>query len=542
MVLGASALKILGQSIIGFRQTAVSQTANTAESFVAANPRTGEAVGPSFFSSGPDDIDLAASLADRAFAIYGGASGRERGNFLRTIADKIDAAVDALVERAELESALPRPRLIGETARTSGQLRLFADVAEEGSWVMARIDRGDPDRKPVPKPDLRSMLHPLGPVAIFGASNFPLAFSVAGGDTASALAAGNPVIVKAHPAHPGTSELVGQLVRESVRECGLPEGVFSLLFDSGNKVGIALIKHSLVKAVGFTGSRNGGRALMDVAAARPDPIPVFAEMSSTNPVFILPGALREKSDAIATGLHASVTIGAGQFCTKPGMVFLAEGVSDESFMASLQKQVQESKPFNLLTAGIRSAYQASIARRKAEKGVKLSAERSSVSGAEIGVNPALFETDVHSFLQNPELAAEVFGPATLLIRHSSRAQLLEVASRLEGHLTATIHGTQDDLREFSDLLAIVKTKVGRIVFNGFPTGVEVSHAMVHGGPYPATSDGRTTSVGSQAIFRFCRPVCYQGFPQAALPDELKDRNPHQIWRMVDGKMTKEPVG
>ncbi len=535
-------MKISGQSIIGFRQAGFSQATNAGESFGATNPRTGEPVGPSFFPSGPNDIDLAVSLADKAFAIYGRTSGPEKGKFLRTIADKIDAAVDALVERAELESALPKPRLIGETARTSGQLRLFADVVEEGSWVMARIDGADADRKPAPKPDLRSMLHPLGSVAIFGASNFPLAFSVAGGDTASALAAGNPVIVKAHPAHPGTSELVGQLVQESVRECGLPEGVFSLLLDSGNKVGIALVKHLLVKAVGFTGSRNGGRALMDVAAARPDPIPVFAEMSSTNPVFILPGALREKSDAIASGLHASFTIGAGQFCTKPGMVFLPEGVSDESFIANLQKLVHESKPFNLLTAGIRSAYQSNVARRKTEKGVTLSAERpSSGNGSDIGVNPALFETDVQSFLQNPELAAEVFGPTTLLVRHSNRAELLEVASNLEGHLTATIHGTEDDLREFGDLLAILKTKVGRLVFNSFPTGVEVSHAMVHGGPYPATSDGRSTSVGSQAIFRFCRPVCYQGFPQVELHDELKDNNPLHIWRMVDGKMTREPV-
>jgi len=287
-------LKITGQSIIGFRQGGFRPATNAGESFGATNPRTGEPLEPSFCSSGPNDIDLAVSLADKAFAIYGRASGRERGKFLRTIADKIDTAVDALVERAELESALPKPRLIGETARTSGQLRLFAEVVEEGSWVMARIDRADPDRKPVPKPDLRSMLHPMGPVAIFGASNFPLAFSVAGGDTASALAAGNPVIVKAHPAHPGTCELVGQLLRESVRECGLPEGVFSLLFDSGNKVGIALVKHPLLKAVGFTGSRYGGRALMDVAATRPDPIPVFAEMSSTNPVFILPCANRER--------------------------------------------------------------------------------------------------------------------------------------------------------------------------------------------------------------------------------------------------------
>jgi len=537
-------LKISGQSIIGFgqagfRQAGLRDATDAGESFGAINPRTGEAVGPTFFPSGSSEIDLAASLADKAFAIYRRASGREKGKLLRTIADKLDAAVDTLVERAELETALPKPRLTGETARTSGQLRLFAEVVEEGSWIMARIDCADADRKPTPKPDLRSMLHPLGPVAIFGASNFPLAFSVAGGDTASALAAGNPVIVKAHPAHPGTSELVGQLLQESVRECGLPEGVFSLLFDSGNQVGIALVKHPLVKAVGFTGSRTGGRALMDAAASRPDPIPVFAEMSSTNPVFILSGALREKSDAIASGLHASVTIGAGQFCTKPGLVFLPEGVSDESFIANLQKLVSESKQFNLLTAGIRSAYQSSVARRKKE-GVKLSAERSA-DGPEICVNPAVFETDVRSFLENPELAAEVFGPATLLVRHSSRAELLQVASRLEGHLTATIHGTEEDLREFGELLEILKTKVGRIVFNGFPTGVEVSHAMVHGGPYPATSDGRSTSVGSQAIFRFCRPVCYQGFPGDALPDELKNSNPLRIWRMVDGKMTREPL-
>ncbi len=530
-------MKISGYSIIGFRQVS-----NGGKRFEAANPRTGEVVPPSFFSSSPEEIDLAAKLADEAFATYSRVSGREKGKFLRTIADHIDSAVDALVERAELESALPKPRLIGEAARTSGQLRLFADVVEEGSWVNPRIDRADANRKPVPKPDLRSMLCPVGPVAIFGASNFPLAFSVAGGDTASALAAGNPVVVKAHPAHPGTSELVGRLLQKSVQECGLPEGVFSLLFDSGSEVGIGLVKHPLIKAVGFTGSRNGGRALMDVAALRPEPIPVFAEMSSTNPVFILPGALRERSEAIASGLHASFTIGAGQFCTKPGMVFLADGQSDRSFVSNLQKLVCESKQFNLLTTGIRSAYQSGVARRKAEEGVKLSAERlSSSDDSQIAVDPVLFETDIQSLLRNPDLAAELFGPATLLVRHSSRADLMRLAANLEGHLTATIHGTEEDLREYADLLAILKTKVGRLVFNGFPTGVEVAHAMVHGGPYPATSDGRSTSVGSQAIFRFCRPICYQGFPQEALPDELKDNNPLQVWRMIDGKMTKDAV-
>ncbi len=511
-------------------------------SFRATNPRTGERLLPDFFSAGADEVDLSASLAHEAFATYSQISGGEKGKFLRSIAAKIESAVDELVERAEQESALPKPRLQSETARTSGQLRLFAQMVEEGSWVMARIDRADASSKP-PKSDLRSMLHPLGPVVVFGASNFPLAFSVAGGDTASALAAGNPVIVKAHPAHPGTSELVGQLVRESVRECGLPEGVFSLLMDSGTTVGVALVKHPLVKAVGFTGSHNGGRALMDAAAARHEPIPVFAEMGSTNPVFILPGALRENGETISAGMYKSFTLGAGQFCTKPGLVFLPEkNDATATFVDSLKKSVLESSQFNMLTSGIRSAYQSALTRRKTETGVTLLAERpASTSDQELGVGAALFEADTESFLRNPELAAEVFGPATLIVRHSTHAQVLELARSLGGHLTATIHGTEADLREFSDLIAILKNKVGRLVFNGFPTGVEVSHAMVHGGPYPSTSDGRSTSVGSQAIFRFCRPVCYQGFPESTLPGELRNSNPLGIWRMVDGDMTREPL-
>ncbi|MGZ4733833.1 MAG: aldehyde dehydrogenase (NADP(+)) [Terriglobales bacterium] len=530
-------MKISGQSIIGFRAGS-----NAGPSFLATNPRTGESLPPDFFAAGTDDVRLAASLAHEAFAIYSQISGREKGKFLRTIAAKIEGAVDALVERAEQESALPKTRLQGETARTCGQLRLFAEVVEEGSWVMARIDRADAGRKPAPRPDLRSMLHPLGPVVVFGASNFPLAFSVAGGDTASALAAGNPVIVKGHPAHPGTSELVGQLLRDSVQKCGLPEGVFSLLLDSGTSVGVALVKHPLLKAVGFTGSHNAGRALMDLAAARPEPIPVFAEMSSTNPVFILPGALRQSGDDLATGTYASLTMGAGQFCTKPGLLFLPENGDATTFIDKLGKLVAESRQFNLLTPGIRSAYQSATARRQTEQGVKLLAARhASSDDQEFGVGAALFEADSQSFLRNPELAAEVFGPATLVVRHSTRAQVLELARNLGGHLTATIHGTEADLREFSDLLAILKTKVGRLVFNGFPTGVEVSHAMVHGGPYPSTSDGRSTSVGSGAIFRFCRPVCYQGFPESTLPDELRDSNPLGIWRMLDGEMTRKPT-
>lgn len=528
-------MKISGQSIIGFRSGA-----KASPSFHAVNPRTGEPLSPEFFSAGPDEVSLSAQLAQEAFAAYSRISGRERGKFLRAIAARIEGAVDELVERSEQETALPKARLQGEIARTCGQLRLFAQVVEEGSWVMARIDRADASRKPAPKPDLRSMLHALGPVVVFGASNFPFAFSVAGGDTASALAAGNPVIVKAHPAHPGTSELVGQLVRESVQECGLPEGVFSLLLDPGTEVGVALVQHPLVKAVGFTGSHRGGRALMDLAAARREPIPVFAEMSSTNPVFILPGALRGSADSISTGMFASLTLGAGQFCTKPGIVFLPENDDAVTFVDKLKNLVVGSGQFTMLTNGIRSAYQSATTHRKTEAGVTLLAARTeSADDQRLGVGAAVFEADTDSFLRNPDLAAEIFGPATLIVRHSSRTQVLELARHLGGHLTATLHGTEADLHEFSDLLAILKDKVGRLVFNGFPTGVEVSHAMVHGGPYPSTSDGRSTSVGSQAIFRFCRPVCYQGFPESTLPDELRDRNPLGIWRMVDGEMTRE---
>jgi NADP-dependent aldehyde dehydrogenase len=383
------------------------------------------------------------------------------------------------------------------------------------------------------------MLRPLGPVVVFAPSNFPLAFSVAGGDTASALAAGNPVIVKAHGAHPGTSELVGHTVQESVRESGLPEGIFSLLFGGGTQIGTALMKHPLVKAGGFTGSRTGGRALMDVAASRPEPIPFFAEMSSTNPVFILPDALRERGESIASGLYTSFTLGAGQFCTKPGMVFLQQGKDAAHFKDKLRQLVSGSSEFHLLTTGIHSSYGSSIAQRKKDEKVKLVSEALSPSaGKAFAANSVLFETDAASFLGS-DLDEEIFGPTTLLIQHSNRDEVLEIARGLNGHLTATVHGTDNDLREFGDLTAILEQKVGRIIFNGFPTGVEVCHAMVHGGPYPATSDSRFTSVGSQAIFRFARPVCYQGFPEDSVPEELKDSNPLRIWRMVDGRMTRD---
>jgi alpha-ketoglutaric semialdehyde dehydrogenase len=528
--------KLFGRSLIGFREGN-----GSSELSYATDPTSGQHLEPGFAAASAEEVELAARLASEAFAVYSRISGHDRGAFLRRIAANIESIATDIVERAQQETALPKARLQGETARTCAQLRLFAEVAEEGSWVDARIDRADPDRKPSPKPDIRSLLRPLGPVVVFGASNFPLAFSVAGGDTASALAAGNPVIVKAHAAHPGTSELVGQMVRESVRQCNLPEGVFSLLFGSGAQIGTALMKHPLVKAGGFTGSRTAGRALMDVAATRPEPIPFYAEMSSTNPVFILPGALRERGEAIAAGLHTSFTLGAGQFCTKPGMVFLPHGNEATSFTDKLRQLVDGSAPFHLLTKTIHSSYDSALAGRKADAAVTLVAEApKATSSVGFAVGSALFETDATTFLGS-DLDGEIFGPTTLLVRYSNRDQILEIAHSLEGHLTATIHGTEQDLRDFADLIAILEHKVGRLVFNGFPTGVEVSHAMVHGGPYPSTSDGRSTSVGTRAIFRFTRQVCYQGFPDEALPQELKNENLLGIWRMVDGQMTKEAI-
>src|SRR5215468_3565527 len=347
------------RSLIGSREgTGVGAT------FHAVNPASGQSLDEQFGLAAVEDVDLAVRLASEAFFRYHKTSGKQRGSFLRKIATRIESIGEELIERAHLETALPKARLQGETARTCGQLRLFAQLVEEGSWVGARIDRPEPNRKPAPKPDIRSMLRPLGPVAVFGASNFPLAFSVAGGDTASALAAGNPVVVKAHPAHPGTSRLVGNAIRDVVQECALPEGVFSLLFDNATEIGAELVKHPLLMAVGFTGSRTAGRALMDLAASRPEPIPFFGEMSSTNPMFILPGALRERGEGIATGLHASFTLGAGQFCTKPGLVFYAESDGVQPFRDKLRELLRGSSPFNLLTSGISSAFNSAITSRK----------------------------------------------------------------------------------------------------------------------------------------------------------------------------------
>ena len=493
--------------------------------FHGYNPVDGSTLEPAYTSATLADVNSAVAAATEAFDSFANISGTERALFLRAIADGIDASASELIHRANLETALPIPRLTGEVARTSSQLRLFAGVLEEGSWVTARIETTDPTRTP-PKPDLRSMLRPLGPVVVFGASNFPLAFSVAGGDTASALAAGNPVIVKAHPAHPGTSELVGNIITHAIEKSGLPSGVFSLLFDSGHEVGAALVQHPEVKAVGFTGSFRGGRALMDLSAEREVPIPVYAEMGSTNPVFILPGALAERSEALAKGLHGSFTLGGGQFCTKPGLVFATEA---PAFTSTLRASVETSPAFSLLTDGIAKTFSKSLQER-----TSLETAKGTATGDGFSAQVSLLETDGASFLADHSLAEEVFGPTTLLVHCSSRDQMLEAARSLGGHLTATVLGTDQDLADYADLLRILETKVGRVIFNAFPTGVEVNHAMVHGGPYPATSDGRSTSVGSQAIFRFTRPVSFQGLPQSALHPALQDTNPLGILRLWNG--------
>lgn len=519
--------EITGTSIIG-----QSRGSATEDTFRAYDPFTGNEIDPRFHSATMDELERAASLAEAARIPFGNTDGRLRAIFLRKIADNIEALGDTLIKRASLETALPNERFVGERARTCGQLRMFADLLDDGSWVDARIDHAIPDREPVPKPDVRSMLRPLGPVAVFCASNFPLAYSVAGGDTASALAAGCPVIVNAHTAHPGTAELVGVAVANAARECRMPEGVFSLLFSSGYDIGQTLAKHPAIKAVGFTGSRKGGRALMDIAAARPEPIPIYTEMSSVNPTFILPSAVKERGDSIVAGLHASVTGGAGQFCTKPGLVFVPSGENTDMFVSKMRGLMTATPPAPLLTDGIRKSYEAANRHREGEVEVSAANDQSGLEG--FSVIPSIFETTSITFLNTPDLNEEIFGPTTLLIRSDDHQQLLDMARSLEGQLTASVHATEEDLVEYADLVAILETKVGRLIFNGFSTGVEVCPSMVHGGPYPATSDSRSTAVGTRAITRFSRLVCFQNFPDAALPDELKEGNPLGVWRMVDG--------
>lgn len=501
----------------------------------ATSPLDRSTLEPGFHQASVDDVDTALLAADHAFSTYRVTTGEQRAVFLERIADELVALGDELIVRGHLETGLPQARLLGERGRTVAQLRLFASVAREGSWVDARLDTAQPDRQPVPKPDLRRMLIPIGPVIVFGSSNFPLAFSVAGGDTASALATGNPVIVKAHSGHPGTSELAATAIRRAIDACGLPAGVFSMLHGAGKVIGAALVRHPLARAVGFTGSRAAGRALFDIAAARPEPIPVFAEMSSTNPVFILPGALRERTVPLAEGLRTSVTMGVGQFCTKPGLVFALDGPSFDTFADTLSALIAGVPPSTMLHAGIAEAYHEGLAQATTVSGVTSVATSSAAADpGKTHAEAALARTDVTHYLGHHELTEEVFGPFTLLVSAGQISDLEGVARTLGGQLTATVHGTPDDLAQAGPLLSLLEQKVGRLIVNGFPTGVEVCPSMNHGGPYPATTDVRFTSVGTAALFRFVRPICYQDVPAQHLPDALKDGNPLGISRMKDG--------
>ncbi len=513
-------------------------TNQTAETFQAINPATGQTL-PGIFTEATDSaVAEACEQAAEAFQTYRQLPGTAKADLLDAIAAEIEALGDELLQRAHLETALPLARLTGERGRTCGQLRLFASYLRNGSWVDARIDTALPDRQPAPRPSLRQMLRPLGPVAVFGASNFPLAFSVAGGDTASALAAGCPVVVKAHPAHPGISALVGDAIGRAVAALGLPIGVFRMVQGKHNAVGMALVQHQAIKAVGFTGSFRGGKALFDAANARPEPIPVYAEMGSTNPVFVLPGALAERGETLARAYVESVTMGVGQFCTNPGLLIGEKTEHWPAFVQTIGEAITQTSVGAMLTPAIADSYQRGITHLQTVEGVQKTGDSGGAVTNFTAGTPTILQTSAENFRQNPVLAEEVFGPGSVLIEAETHAELLAIAQALGGHLTATVHGTADELPQYVDLLAILEQKVGRVLINGFPTGVEVSHAMQHGGPYPATTDSRSTSVGTNAIRRFARPVCYQNFPDALLPAELQDANPLGMWRLLDGKLKK----
>ncbi|QJE02083.1 aldehyde dehydrogenase (NADP(+)) [Massilia forsythiae] len=523
-------MTVNGDMIIGRRT--VRGNAGTASAF---NPATRANLEPAFGLAHPEQLQEACLLAEQAFDAYRNVPLEGRARFLEAIAQQILDIGPLLIERASAESGLPAARLEGERMRTVNQLRLFAKVVRDGYFLEATIDSPLPQRTP-PRADLRLRKIPLGPVAVFGASNFPLAFSVAGGDTASALAAGCPVVVKAHSAHLGTSELVGKAVQKAAIECDMPEGVFSMLIGEGRSIGQALVDHPAIKAVGFTGSRQGGISLMQTAAARKEPIPVYAEMSSINPVFVLPGALAEKGAALGAGFVDSLTLGVGQFCTNPGLVIGLAGEALDAFRTAAATALQGKGAGTMLTAGIHKAYTDAIERRTGVAGLELVA-RGTAEGQGHAAQAALYQCDAATYLATPALEEEIFGPASVLISCRDEAEIVAVARHLEGQLTATVHATGADHGIAAALLPTLERKAGRILFNGWPTGVEVSHAMVHGGPFPATSDSRSTSVGATAIERFLRPVCYQDVPADLLPEALRDGNPLGLARVVDGTLT-----
>lgn len=511
------------------------------ETFQAFSTIRNEFLQESFSYATDEELQTALFLAERAFQEYRNITSIKKAEFLNAIGDEIMALGDALIDQCVAESALPIGRITGERARTCNQLRMFAQLLRDGWWVDARIDTAQPERQPVPKADIRRMFIPVGAVAVFGASNFPLAFSTAGGDMASALSAGCPVIVKAHPSHPATHAMVSSAVVKAAQKTGMPEGVFSSLFLT-NDQSIQLVQHPVIKAVGFTGSRHVGMLLFHAAVQRPDPIPVYAEMSAINPVILMEGALQTQGDKIAKDLAVSVTLGVGQFCTNPGLILVKESRALESFLQGFTQHFQETVPGSMLNPNICKAYSHGINLLENSKGVTKLATATKEAVAELHQAQAVaFTVSAEDFLANKELSHEVFGPSTLFVISKDEAQLQEVLQLMDGQLTATIHAVPEDEQHLRPIIEIVIQKAGRIIYGGYPTGVEVCHSMQHGGPFPATTDARSTSVGSAAIYRFVRPVSFQDFPDHLLPDELKSANPLSILRLVNNQWTKEPL-
>lgn len=506
--------------------------------FRSSDATTGEALAPAFHESDADDVDAACRLAHAAEVEFAETPPDARAAFLEAVGAEVMALGDALLDRAQRETALPRRRLESERGRTVGQLRSMAKWLRDGSVADATLDTPLPDRTPLPRPDLRRRNVAIGPVAVFGASNFPLAFSVAGGDTASAFAAGCPVVVKGHPAHAGTGELVARAIASAVRRCGLPEGVFSYLPGSGTALGAALVAHPRIRAVGFTGSRTAGRALMRIAASRAEPIPVFAEMSSINPVFLFPAAAQRRGSELAKAYVASLSLGAGQFCTNPGVLVGIDGAPLDEFLRVAAATIEDVAPQVMLSEGIATAYDRGVRQLRTVEGVRIVGQ-GATDAATRGRAAVLGSVDAQRFLREPALREEVFGASSIVVRAESVADFVRVAQGMEGQLTATLLYDAEDIPLVRELLPVLERRVGRIIGNGWPTGVEVSAAMVHGGPFPATSDGRSTSVGSLAIQRFLRPVCYQDIGDSLLPAVLKDANPWKVPRRIDDEW-KQP--
>jgi len=510
-------MTITGHQLIGSQQVWGTQDGT----FNGVNPATGESLTPVFSSAGKAEVEQACALAAQAFTSYRQTTPDQRADFLEQICTNILGLGDELIDHATRETGLPRARIEGERGRTVGQLRQFATLVRSGDWQGVRIDHAIPDRQPLPRSDLRLRHIGIGPVAVFGASNFPLAFSVAGGDTASALAAGCPVVLKAHPAHPATSELVGCAVQKAVADCGLHEGVFSLLAGASIELGGALVADPRIKAVGFTGSRGGGTALMRIAAARPEPIPVFAEMSSINPVILLPAALASRAETIGKQYVASLTMGSGQFCTNPGLVLAIDGPGFDDFIASASQSVEIAPATTMLTPAIHGMFTTQTAKLAEHHALKKVVRGQAPTGPH-QAQAAMMLVESADFLADPVWHNEVFGASSVVVRCPDLATVQQVISHLEGQLTATLQMDPADIDLARQLVPALEEKVGRILVNGFPTGVEVASAMVHGGPFPATSDARITSVGTLAIVRFLRPVCYQDFPVDLMPESVRD--------------------